>query len=182
MTEPNSLEALVEAILYASPQPVTVQQLARALRQEESRIASAIERIIAEHNKPEHGVFVRQVRGGYQVGSKPELDQALRQSLRGLRPRAPLSLAALQTLAIIAYRQPISAPEIQRIRRVEGAGVLDTLLRRKLIAPAGHKPDRRALLYKTTPQFLVDFGLKDLKDLPALPDFRELREQYEQHS
>lgn len=96
-----------------------------------------------------------------------------------MRPRAPLSLPALQTLAIIAYKQPISAPEIQAIRRVEGAGVLATLLKRKLIAPAGCQNETgHALLYKTTSLFLKDFGLKGLRDLPALEEFGELREVY----
>ena len=94
--------------------------------------------------------------------------------------RAPLSRPALETLAVIAYKQPISAPEIQKIRRVEGSGVLQTLLKRKLIARAGHGPEGRAQLYRTTSQFLADFGLRDLEELPALSEFKELREQYEQ--
>lgn len=131
--------------------------------------------LAAEYNTAGHGVFLRYTRGGYRMSTKPEHAEALHELLRGLRPREPLSMPALQTLAIIAYRRPISAPEIQAIRRVEGAGVLDTLLKRNLIAPAGYKPEGRALLYRTTPQFLRDFGLKDLKDLPALAEFAELR-------
>jgi segregation and condensation protein B len=178
--EAAHLRSLVEAVIFASPEPVTLRQLARALRESEEDIQHLIEEIIAEHEKPQHGVFVRSVRGGYQMGTKPEHHEDLKELLRGLRPRAPLSLRALQTLAIIAYKQPVSAPEIQPIRRVEGAGVLQTLLKRKLIAPAGRKNDGgHALLYKTTRQFLIDFGLKDLNDLPALEEFAELRDQYE---
>jgi segregation and condensation protein B len=171
-----SLRPLIEAVLFASPEPVTVRQLARALIQDEAVVVDVIESIVADYSRPEHGVFVRQVRGGYHFGTKPDNNDALHSVLRRLRPPVPLSLAALQTLAIIAYRQPISAPEIQAIRRVEGAGVLQTLLKRKLIAPAGRKDDTgHALLYKTTRSFLVEFGLKDLKDLPALIEFAELR-------
>jgi segregation and condensation protein B len=167
-------------VLFASPEPVTVRQLARALRAPEEHIQRLIEQILAEHEKPEHGVFVRLVRGGYQMRTKPEHHEDLKELLRELRPRAPLSTPALQTLAIIAHKQPISAPDIQAIRRVEGAGVLQTLLKRKLIAPAGRKEDGgHALLYQTTRQFLIDFGLKGLGELPALEEFAELRELYE---
>jgi segregation and condensation protein B len=171
---------LVEAILFASPQPVTLRQLMRAVGEPEQVVRHILENVRHDHDRPERGVFLRATRGGYQLGTKPELDPALRQALRGVRPRPPLSRPALETLAIIAYKQPISAPDIQKVRRVEGAGVLETLLKRKLIATAGHKPDGRAQLYRTTSQFLTDFGLRHLKDLPTLPEFKELRAQYEQ--
>jgi segregation and condensation protein B len=167
------LRALIEAILFASPQPVTLRQLVRAAGEPEEIVRQALERIRADQDRPERGVFLRETRRGYQFGTKLELDATLREALRGVRPRPPLSRPALETLAIIAYKQPISAPEIQKIRRVEGAGVLETLLKRKLIATAGHKPDGRAQWYRTTPQFLADFGLRDLKDLPALPEFKD---------
>jgi segregation and condensation protein B len=173
------LQCLVEAILFASPQPVTMRQLMRAVGEPEEAVRQALEQIRRDRDRPERGIFLRETRGGYQLGTKPELDAMLRQALRGVRPRSPLSRPALETLAMIAYKQPISAPDIQKIRRVEGAGVLDTLLKRKLIATAGHKPDGRAQLYRTTSQFLVDFGLRSLEDLPTLPEFKELREQYE---
>jgi segregation and condensation protein B len=166
------LRSLLEAVLFASPEPVTLRQLAQALREPEEHLQRLIDDLAASYEKPEHGVFIRSVRGGYQMAAKPEHHEDLKELLRGLRPRAPLSLPALQILAIIAYKQPVSAPEIQAIRRVEGAGVLQTLLKRRLIAPAGYKDDGgHALLYKTTRQFLIDFGLKDLKELPALEEF-----------
>jgi segregation and condensation protein B len=174
-----ALQCLVEAILFASPQPVTLRQLMRAVGEPEEVVRQALEQIRCDRDRPARGIFLRETRGGYQLGTKPELDAMLRQALRGVRPRPPLSRPALETLAMIAYKQPISAPDIQKIRRVEGAGVLDTLLKRKLIATAGHKPDGRAQLYRTTSQFLADFGLRSLQDLPTLPEFKELREQYE---
>jgi segregation and condensation protein B len=172
------LQALIEAVLFASPQPVSLRQLLRAVAQPENVVKKALEQIRTEQLRPERGVFLRETRGGYQLGTRPELGGPLREALRGVRPRPPLSRPALETLAIIAYKQPISAPDIQKIRRVEGAGVLETLLKRKLIATAGHKPDGRAQLYRTTSQFLADFGLRSLQDLPSLPEFKELREQY----
>lgn len=178
---PLRLRALIEAAMFAAPEPVTVRQMSRALVQDEATVLHAIEQIVSEHERPEHGIFVRQVRGGYQMATKPELHAAAEAIMRGLRPGAPLSLAALQTLAIIAYKQPVSATEIQRVRRVEGAGVLQTLSKRKLIAPAGRKTDAgHALLYKITHLFLIEFGLKDLKELPALEEFAELRSRYGQ--
>ncbi len=160
------LRALIEAALFASPEPVTVSQLARSLGEPEAHVHGLLEDLAAEYRQPEHGIFVRPV----------EHDADLRELLRGLRPRAPLSRPALETLAIIAYKQPISAPQIQAIRRVEGAGVLQTLLRRKLIAASGRKKnERHALLYRTTDLFLKDFGFQSLKDLPALEEFAEPR-------
>ena len=175
--ETQRLRSLLEAVIFASPEPVTVRQLAAALQESEERIQGLMEQAEAAFQRPEHGVYLHKAGSGYRMGTKPQHHDDLKEILRGLRPRAPLSLPALQTLAIIAYKQPVSAPEIQAIRRVEGAGVLATLLKRKLIAPAGRKNDTgHALLYRTTSLFLRDFGLKDVKDLPTLEEFAELRE------
>ncbi len=175
--EKCGLRSLVEAALFASPEPVKIRELARALRETEDGVEHLLAQIMAEFAQPEHGVFVRKVRGGYQMGTKPEHHEGLKELLRGLRPQAPLSGPALQTLAIIAYKQPVAASEIQAIRRVEGAGVLSTLLKRKLIAPAGRKNDGgNALLYRTTDLFLKDFGLQNLRELPALKEFAPLRQ------
>ncbi|HEY4988235.1 MAG TPA: SMC-Scp complex subunit ScpB [Opitutaceae bacterium] len=178
----SRLPPRIEAVVLASPEPVTVRDLARALRADELEVQLAIDGLNADYARPEHGIFLRYARGGYQIATKPELSEDLRDLLLGVRPPAPLSMAALQTLAIVAYKQPVSAPEIHAIRRVEAPGVLRTLLKRKLIAPAGHNDDAgHARLYKTTRQFLIDFGLKDLKELPALEEFAELRERYERN-
>ena len=171
--EEHQLRARIEAALFASPEPVSVAQLARALEESEESVLRLLEELARECERPERGLFVRKIGTGYSLASKPEQHEFLQEFLRGLRPRAPLSLPALQTLAIIAYKQPISAPEIQRIRRVAGAGVLATLLRRKLIAPAGRYKGGNALLYRTTELFLKDFGLQQLNDLPRLDSFAE---------
>ena len=172
LTDPRYLQALVEAAIFASPEPVTARQLAQALGESEEQIEHLLEEINTQYQEPEHGIFLRKTAGGYQLATKPEHHKNLTAVVHGLRPRLSLSLPALQTLAIIAYKQPISAPEIQAIRRVEGAGVLQTLLKRKLIAPAGYRNDAgQALLYKTTSYFLKEFGLADLRQLPNLKRF-----------
>ena len=174
--EAERLRSLLEAVLFASPEPVTIRQLAAALHESEQHIQELLAQSEAAFQTPEHGIYLHTAGTGYRLGTKPEHHEDLKQILRGLRPRAPLSLPALQTLAIIAYKQPISASEIQAIRRVEGAGVLETLLRRKLIVPAGYKRDgRHAVLYRTTDLFLKDFGLQSLEDLPSLQQFGEFR-------
>ena len=130
---------------------------------------------MAEYAKPEHGLSIREIAGGYKMATKAEHHEAVRAFVKKLTPPMKLSLPALETLAVIAYKQPVTTPEIMEIRGVQGAGVLKTLLDRKLIAEAGRKDVvGRPLTYKTTKEFLVQFGLKDLKELPTLKEFEEL--------
>ena len=118
---------------------------------------------------------IREVAGGYKMATKPEHHEAIRAFVKNLKPPLKLSLPALETLAVIAYKQPITAPEIMEIRGVQGAGVLKTLLDRKLIAAAGRKQVvGKPILYKTTKEFLIQFGLKDVSELPTLKEFEEL--------
>ena len=121
------------------------------------------------------GLSIREVAGGYKMATKAEHHEAVRAFVKKLTPPLKLSLAALETLAVIAYKQPVTAPEIMEIRGVQGAGVLKTLLDRKLIAESGRKNVvGKPILYKTTKDFLVQFGLKDLSELPTLKEFEEL--------
>ena len=121
------------------------------------------------------GLSIREVAGGYKMATKAEHHEAVRAFVKKLTPPLKLSLAALETLAVIAYKQPVTAPEIMEIRGVQGAGVLKTLLDRKLIAESGRKNVvGKPILYKTTKEFLVQFGLKDLSELPTLKEFEEL--------
>jgi segregation and condensation protein B len=132
--------------------------------------------MVVEYNKPEHGLTIKEVAGGYKLATKPEHHEAVRQFVKNLNPPLKLSMAALETLAVIAYKQPLTAPEIMEIRGVQGAGVLKTLLDRKLITTSGRKNVvGKPILYKTTREFLVQFGLKDLSELPSLKEFEELR-------
>ncbi|MCC6364306.1 MAG: SMC-Scp complex subunit ScpB [Bryobacterales bacterium] len=170
------LRAVVEAVIYVTEEPLTLEQIAAALEQPKDRIAGALEQLIADHARPERGISIREVAGGYKMGTKPEHHDAVRAFVKRLKPPLKLSMAALETLAVIAYKQPITSPEIMEIRGVQGASVLKTLLDRKLIAPAGRKQVvGKPVLYKTTKDFLLQFGLKDLAELPTLKEFEELR-------
>jgi len=171
----SHLRAMVEAAVYITDEPLSAAQIAAALEQPVNLVAKVLEELAAEYNKPEHGLTVREVAGGYKMGTKPEHHEAIRAFVKSLKPPLKLSLAALETLSVIAYKQPITAPEVLEIRGVQGAGVLKTLIDRKLIAPAGRKNVvGRPILYKTTKEFLIQFGLKDLHELPTLKEFEEL--------
>ena len=135
-----------------------------------------LDELVAEFDKPEHGLAIREVAGGYKMATKAEHHEAVRAFVKSLKPPLKLSLPALETLAVIAYKQPVTTPEIMEIRGVQGAGVLKTLLDRKLIAAAGRKNViGKPILYKTTKEFLMQFGLKDLSELPTLKEFEEIR-------
>jgi segregation and condensation protein B len=169
------LMAVMEAIIYVTDEPLTVDQIARALGQPKERVMLILDRLLSEYDRPERGLSIREVAGGYKMATRPEHHEAVRQFVRNLNPPLKLSLPALETLAVIAYKQPITAPEIMEIRGVQGAGVLKTLLDRKLITTAGRKAViGKPILYKTTKEFLVQFGLKDLSELPTLKEFQEL--------
>jgi segregation and condensation protein B len=169
------LRAVVEAVIYVTDEPLSADQIATALQQPAARIGQVLEDLTAEYNKPEHGLTIREVAGGYKMSTKPEHHEAIRAFVKNLKPPLKLSLAALETLALIAYKQPITAPEVMEVRGVQGAGVIKTLIDRKLIATAGRKVVLgKPILYKTTKEFLVQFGLKDLSELPTLKEFEEL--------
>ena len=169
------LKALVEAVIYITDEPLTADQIAIALQQPAEKVGCVLEELTAEYNKPEHGLTIREIAGGYKMSTKAEHHEAVRAFVKNLKPALKLSLAALETLALIAYKQPITAPEVMDVRGVQGAGVLKTLLDRKLIATGGRKQVLgKPILYKTTKEFLVQFGLKDLSELPTLKEFEEL--------
>jgi len=174
-SEDAQLQAILEAIVYITDEPLTAQQIAAAIAQPLDKIKRLLDGLVAEYGKPEHGLSIREIAGGYKMATKAEHHEAVRAFVKKLTPPLKLSLPALETLAVIAYKQPVTTPEIMDIRGVQGAGVLKTLLDRKLIAEAGRKDVvGRPLTYKTTKEFLVQFGLKDLKELPTLKEFEEL--------
>ena len=174
--EDAQLQAVLEAIIYVTEEPLTLEQLAAALYQPAPRVQAALERLMAEFEKPEHGIAVRHVAGGFKLATKVEHHDSVREFAKSLKPALKLSQAALETLALIAYKQPVTGPEIMEVRGVQGAGVLKTLLDRKLIASAGRKNVvGKPMQYKTTKEFLVQFGLKDLSELPSLKEFEEMR-------
>ncbi len=170
------LKAVLEAIVYVTEEPLSAIQIADALGEPRERVEKLLENLVGEFDRPEHGVTIREVAGGYKMATKAEHHERVRAFVKSLRPPLKLSLPALETLAVIAYKQPVTAPEILEIRGVQGAGVLKTLLDRKLIATAGRKDViGKPILYKTTKEFMVQFGLKDLSELPTLKEFEEIR-------
>jgi segregation and condensation protein B len=174
-SEDAELTAMLEAVIYVTDEPLSLEQITAALEQPRERIKRLLDDLVAEWQKPHHGLIIREVAGGYLMATKPEHHDAVRQFVKNLKPPIKLSLPALETLAVIAYKQPVTAPEVMEIRGVQGAGVLKTLIDRKLIAPAGRKNVLgKPILYKTTKEFLVQFGLKDLSELPSVKEFEEL--------
>jgi segregation and condensation protein B len=182
-----SLKAKLEAIIYAAETPITLDQIAQLVKgsgtgdavtndgELKSEIRAALEELTAEYASPEHGIEVRQVAGGYRMSTKPEQHDVVRAFAKSLKPPIRLSLPALETLAVIAYKQPVTVPEISEIRGVDSGGVIATLLDRKLITTAGRKQViGRPILYKTTKEFLLRFGLKDVNELPSMEEFEKL--------
>jgi segregation and condensation protein B len=177
-TDAATLKAVLEAIVYVLPEPVPAAQMAAALNQPVERVESILRELMDDTARPDRGVFIREVAGGYQVATKPEHHEAIRNFVKNLKQPLKLSNAALETLAVIAYKQPVTAPEIMEIRGVQGVGVLKTLLDRKLITTAGRKNViGKPILYKTTKEFLTQFGLNRVSELPTLKEFEEIRRQ-----
>ena len=187
------LKGKVEAIVYAAEEPVTLEQMAAALKDFHAaeqassgengetavglkeQVRTAVEQLAAEYADPDRGMEIRQIAGGWRMATKPEHHDAVRSFAKSLKPPVRLSLQALETLAVIAYKQPVTAPEISEIRGVDSGGVLGTLLDRKLITTAGRKAViGRPILYRTSKEFLLRFGLKDVTELPSLEEFEKL--------
>ena len=182
-----SLKAQLEAIIYAAETPITVEQMIGLVQETvaaegaadaaeiKSRVRSSLEELAGEYGSPSHGIEIRQVAGGYRMSTKPEQHEVVRAFAKSLKPPIRLSLPALETLAVIAYKQPVTVPEINDIRGVDSGGVIGTLLDRKLITTAGRKQViGRPILYKTTKEFLMRFGLKDVNELPSMEEFEKL--------
>jgi segregation and condensation protein B len=174
-SEDAQLKAILEAIVYVTDEPLSAQQISAALGCPLDKVKRLLDELVADYAKPDRGLAVREVAGGYKMATKAEHHEAVRAFVKKLTPPLKLSLAALETLSVVAYKQPVTAPEIMEIRGVQGAGVLKTLLDRKLISESGRKNViGKPILYKTTKDFLVQFGLKDLNELPTLKEFEEL--------
>ena len=184
---PMSLKAQLEAIIYAAETPITLEQMIQLVKptivaegisedgEIKSRVRSTLDGLIAEYLSPDRGIEIREVAGGYRMSTKPEQHEVVRAFARSLKPPIRLSLPALETLAVIAYKQPATVPEINDIRGVDSGGVIGTLLERKLITTAGRKQViGRPILYKTTKEFLLRFGLKDVHELPSMEEFEKL--------
>jgi segregation and condensation protein B len=172
----ETLKSLIEAIIYVAPEPVSLDAILMTLEGEErGRVKAKLEELVADFQQAQHGIQVRQVAAGYKFSSKPEHHEVLRKFVKSLKPPIRLSKPALETLAVIAYRQPVTLPEVDEIRGVDCGGVIHTLLEKKLVVTAGRKSVvGRPILYRTSRDFLVHFGLKDVSELPSLREFEEL--------
>jgi segregation and condensation protein B len=181
------LKAQLEAIIYAAETPITLEQMIQLVKptivaegvsdegEIKPRVRSALDGLMVEYGSPDRGIEIREVAGGYRMSTKPEQHEVVRAFARSLKPPIRLSLPALETLAVIAYKQPATVPEINDIRGVDSGGVIGTLLERKLITTAGRKQViGRPILYKTTKEFLMRFGLKDVHELPSMEEFEKL--------
>jgi len=179
-----SLKPKVEAIIYAAETPITLDQIVALVKdsaeiadgtQLRSQVLLAIGELKAEYAVDAHGIEIRELAGGYRMSTKPEQHELVRSFAKSLKPPIRLSLPALETLAVIAYKQPVTIPEISEIRGVDSSGVIATLLDRKLITTSGRKDViGRPILYKTTKEFLLRFGLKDVNELPSMEEFEKL--------
>jgi len=176
MLTDENLKALVEAIIYVAPEPVSLEAILQTLEGEErERVKVKLQELLGDYEQPQHGIQIRQVAGGYKFSSKAEHHDALRKFVKSLKPPLRLSRPALETLAVIAYRQPVTLPEIDEVRGVDSGGVIHTLMDKKLVVTAGRKSVvGRPILYRTSRDFLVHFGLKDVGELPSLKEFEEL--------
>ncbi len=168
-------KAALEAIIYAADDPATIEQLAGALGEEKLVVQAALDELVASYAAEERGIEIRAVAGGYKIYTKPQQHDVVRRFIKSLRPPLRLTMPALETLAVIAYKQPATGPEIGEIRGVNTSGVLKTLLDKRLIVTAGRKEViGRPILYKTSKEFLMRFGLSDLDELPSLKEFEAL--------
>ena len=172
---PTELKGALEAIIYAADEPATLDQIANAVGEEKSTVRAALDEMIASYASEDRGVEIRAVAGGYKFYTKPQHHEVVRRFIKSLRPPLRLTMPALETLAVIAYRQPVTGPEIQEIRGVNVSGVIKTLLEKRLIVTAGRKPVMgRPILYRSSKEFLIRFGLSDLDELPSLKEFEQL--------
>ncbi|HEY4741088.1 MAG TPA: SMC-Scp complex subunit ScpB [Candidatus Acidoferrales bacterium] len=172
---PQELTSALEAIIYAADEPVTLDQMAKSVEAEKPEVRAALDALVALSQAPDRGVEIRKVAGGWKMYTKPQHHDVVRKFVKSLRPPVRLTMPALETLAVVAYKQPVTGPEINEIRGVNCGGVLKTLLEKRLITTAGRKPViGRPILYRTSKDFLMRFGLSDLEELPSLKEFEQL--------
>ena len=170
----SELVALVEALIFVADEPVTAKLLGEVLEEERGSVQAAIDELVREYEGRESGLQIREIAGGWQLTTRTEFHDEVRQFLK-TRPSAKLSLPSLETLSVIAYKQPVTVPEILDIRGVQSATSIKTLLDKRLIVAKGRKETvGRPMQYGTSKEFLLQFGLKDLSELPSIEDFEDL--------
>ena len=166
--------AVIEALIFVSDEPLSVKTIADVLKEDRTTISETVAALAEEFNGRNGGLQLREVAGGWQFATRPEFHEHVRKFLK-TRPSAKLSIASLETLAVIAYRQPVTVPEILEIRGVQSPSAIKTLLDKRLIVAKGRKETvGRPMMYGTSKEFLLQFGLKDLSELPSVEDFHDL--------
>jgi segregation and condensation protein B len=172
---PQEIQAGLEAIIYAADEPATLDQISKALGIEKAEARAALDQLMATYQTEDRGIEVRKVAGGWKFYTKAQHHDVVRKFIKSLQPPLRLTMPALETLAVIAYKQPVTVPEINEIRGVHVGGVIKTLLEKRLITTAGRKEViGRPILYRTSKQFMMRFGLSDLDELPSLKEFEAL--------
>jgi len=170
----SELKAITEALIFVADDPLDSKTIARVLRVDQPTVDEAIQSLVEEYSGRSGGLQLREIAGGWQVSTRPEHHEHVRAYLKS-KPSAKLSLASLETLAVIAYKQPVTIPEILEIRGVQSPSAIKTLLDKRLIVAKGRKETvGRPMMYGTSKEFLIQFGLKDLSELPSIEDFQDL--------
>ncbi len=171
----SELKPVIEALLFVADEPLSFKQLCNLLGEvEAASVRAALDELVAEYEARQGGLEIREIAGGWRISTRPQYHEFIRKYLKS-RPSARLSLPALETLAVIAYKQPITIPEILEIRGVSSTSAIKTLLEKRLIVPKGRKETvGRPMMYGTSKEFLIQFGLKDLSELPSIEDFEDL--------
>lgn len=168
------LKAIAEALIFVAEEPLSAKTIAEVIDVDREAIERAIGELVAEYDARNSGLQLREIAAGWQIATRPEHHEQIRAYLKS-RPSAKLSLASLETLAVIAYKQPVTVPEILEIRGVQSPSAIKTLLDKRLIVAKGRKETvGRPMMYGTSKEFLIQFGLKDLSELPSIEDFQDL--------
>ncbi len=170
----TELKSIVESLIFVADEPINAKLIADVTEVDRDTVESAIKDLAGEYDQRPGGLQLREIAGGWQIATKPEHHEYIRSYLKS-KPSAKLSLASLETLAVIAYRQPVTVPEILEIRGVQSPSAIKTLLDKRLIVAKGRKETvGRPMMYGTSKEFLIQFGLKDLSELPSIEDFQDL--------
>jgi segregation and condensation protein B len=168
------LKSITEALIFVADEPITPKTISDVVKVEREAVEKAIAKLVGEYENGKGGLQMREIAGGWQIATRPEFHEQVRAYLKS-KPSAKLSLASLETLAVIAYRQPVTVPEILEIRGVQSPSAIKTLLDKRLIVAKGRKETvGRPMMYGTSKEFLIQFGLKDLSELPSIEDFQDL--------
>jgi segregation and condensation protein B len=168
------LKSIAEVLIFVAEEPITAKTIADVIDVERESVERAIATLVDEYAARNGGLQLREIAGGWQIATRPEHHEHVRAYLKS-KPSAKLSLASLETLAVIAYKQPVTVPEILEIRGVQSPSAIKTLLDKRLIVARGRKETvGRPMMYGTSKEFLIQFGLKDLSELPSVEDFQDL--------